>query len=235
MQFIKQLGKQLGFLVLVGSGMFSALSASAQTSVTINANTEGNIPPNIASRPTPAFEFRKYSVFVIGYSCPAGTAEAILHGDTLSIVFSKFKAIAPPTKVVVGSCNLRINLNVPVGFNVQPISLLYNGFADVPNGGSADVAVRLVLQGKVTAISKQSFASGFSDTFSKDVAVVSDTINACAKPVNIVVSISSFLSARANNLPATSAGLRTQISIDTIDTSIGTVLFKIKFAFLPCT
>ncbi|AUB36649.1 Protein of unknown function DUF4360 [Nostoc flagelliforme CCNUN1] len=234
MQFIKQLGKQLGFLVLVGSGMFSALSASAQTSVTINANTEGNIPPNIASRPTRAFEFKKFPVGF--FHCPVrGTPEAILNGDTFSIVFSKFERIAPPTKVVSESCNLRFNLNVPVGFKVQPINLLYNGFADVPNGGSADVAVRLVLQGKVTAISKQSFASGFSDTFSKDVAVVSDTINACTKPVNIVVGINSSMIARANNLPATSAGLKTQISIDTIDTSIGTVLFKIKFAFLPCT
>ena len=234
MQFIKQLGKQLGFLVLVGSGMFSALSASAQTSVVISTNTEGNIPPNIASRPTPAFEFKKFPVTV--FDCRIlVTPEAILNGDTLSIVFSKFKAIAPPTKAVGESCDLRIELNVPVGFNVQPINLLYNGFADVPNGGSADVAVRLLLQGKITAISKQSFASGFSDTFSKDVAVVSDTINACNNPVNSIFNIYSSLTARANNLPATSAGLRTQISIDTIDTSIGTVLFKIKFAFLPCT
>ena len=234
MQFIKQLGKQLGFLVLVGSGMFSALSASAQTSVVISTNTEGNIPPNIASRPTPAFEFKKFPVTVL--HCPVrGTPEAILNGDTLSIVFSKFKAIAPPTKVVSESCNLRFNLNVPVGFNVQPISLLYNGFADVPKGGRADVDVRLLLLGKIIAISKQSFASGFSDTFSKDVAVVSDTINACNNPVKSVFGIHSSLIARANNLPATSAGLRTQISINTIDTSIGTVLFKIKFAFLPCT
>ena len=234
MQFIKQLGKQLGFLVLVGSGMFSALSASAQTSVVISTNTEGNMPPNIASRPTSAFEFTKLPATV--FHCPVrGTPEAILNGDTLSIVFSKFKAIAPPTKTVGDHCDLRINLNVPVGFNVQPISLLYNGFADVPKGGRADVAVRLALLGKIIAISNQSFASGFSDTFSKDVAVVSDTINACNNPVNSVFNIYSSLTARANNLPATSAGLRTQISIDTIDTSIGTVLFKIKFAFLPCT
>ena len=234
MQFIKQLGKQLGFLVLVGSGMFSALSASAQTSVVISTNTEGNIPPNIASRPTPAFEFKKFPVTV--FDCRIlVTPEAILNGDTLSIVFSKFKAIAPPTKAVGESCDLRIELNVPVGFNVQPISLLYNGFADVPKGGRADVAVRLALLGKIIAISNQSFASGFSDTFSKDVAVVSDTINACTKPVNIVVGINSSMIARAKNLPATSAGLKTQITIDTIDTSIGTVLFKIKFAFLPCT
>ncbi|QFS42778.1 DUF4360 domain-containing protein [Nostoc sphaeroides] len=235
MQFIKQLGKQLSFLVLVGSGMFSALSASAQTSVTINANTEGNIPPNIASRPTRAFEFKKFPVTFFHCRNIFVTPEAILNGDTLSIVFSKFKAIAPPTEVVAESCTLRINLNVPVGFKVQPISLLYNGFADVPNGGSADVAVRLLLQGKLTPTSKQSFASGFSDTFSKDVAVVSDTINACTKPVDIVVGINSSIVARANNLPATPAGLKTQISIDTIDTSIGAVLFKIKFAFLPCT
>lgn len=158
-----------------------------------------------------------------------------MNGDTLSIVFPKFERIATPTKTVREHCTLRIELNVPVGFNVQPISLLYNGFADVPKGGTAEVDVRLLLLGKIIAISKQRFASGFSDTFSKDVAVVSDTINACNNPVKSVLAINSSLLAIAKNLPATSAGLKTQISIDTIDTSIGTVLFKIKFAFLPCT
>ncbi|MEH2091610.1 hypothetical protein [Nostoc sp.] len=40
MQFIKQLGRQLGFVVLIGSAIFSASSASAVTSVIITTNTD---------------------------------------------------------------------------------------------------------------------------------------------------------------------------------------------------
>ncbi|MCC5668634.1 DUF4360 domain-containing protein [Nostoc sp. CHAB 5784] len=240
MQFIKQLKKQLGFLVLVGSGIFSASSASAQISVTTITNTEGNVPPNVPSRPTPAFEFRKYSVIPMGYNCPPGTAEAILHGDTLSIVFSKLEAIAPRTKAVGRFCNLWFPFDVPVGLNAQPISLLYNGFADVPKGGNADVNVRLFFKGTlvptIPANPKQTFGSGFSDSWSQDVALVLDTINACKKPVSSVFTIiNTAVIARATNLSATPASLQTQVRIDTLNTAIGPVLFQIKFAFLPCT
>lgn len=40
MQFIKQLGKQLSFVVLIGSAMLSASSAKAQISVQVSTNTD---------------------------------------------------------------------------------------------------------------------------------------------------------------------------------------------------
>ncbi|MBN3896404.1 MAG: DUF4360 domain-containing protein [Nostoc sp. NOS(2021)] len=57
------------------------------------------------------------------------------------ITFSDFEALASPPKVVSKSCNLLIGLNVPSGFNVQPIKVKYIGFADVPKKGSADLDV----------------------------------------------------------------------------------------------
>ncbi|MCC5626108.1 hypothetical protein [Nostoc sp. CHAB 5715] len=57
MQFIKQLGKQLGFVVLIGSAMFSASSANAQLSVQVSTNTDvifdpADIRAKFSSNPT---------------------------------------------------------------------------------------------------------------------------------------------------------------------------------------
>lgn len=57
MQFIKRFGKQLGFVVLIGSAVFSASSASAQFSARVSTNTDVILDPNdirsrFASNPT---------------------------------------------------------------------------------------------------------------------------------------------------------------------------------------
>jgi len=183
---------------------------------------------------TQGFEFQKVPVTLFGNGCPDGTAEGILNGDTLSITFSKFEALAAPPKVVSKSCNLRIGLNVPSGLNVQPINVKYLGFADVPQGGSADVNVKILFQGQQIPTFNNpnaSFSPGFSDVWSKDVGVVLGTINACKNPVTSIFGINTNLTARARGIPANQ---ETQIRIDTIDTTIGPVLFQIKFDFTPC-
>ncbi|MHC5731144.1 MAG: DUF4360 domain-containing protein, partial [Nostoc sp.] len=125
-----------------------------------------------------------------------------MNGDTLSITFSAFEALAAPPKVVSKSCNLRIGLNVPSGLNVQPINIKYLGFADVPQGGSADLNVKITFEGQeVPTINnpKTTFSSGFSDVWSKDVGIVLGTINACDKPVSSIFGINSTLTARAKD------------------------------------
>lgn len=180
------------------------------------------------------FEFQRVPVTLAGNGCPSGTAQGILNGDTLSITFDEFQALASPPKVVSKSCNLRIGLNVPSGLNVQPINVKYLGFADVPQGGSADLNVRILFQGQgvpTTDNPNQTFKSGFSDVWSKDVGIILNTINACKKPVSSIFGINSTLTSRATNIPP---GQETQIQIDTIDTTVGPVLFQIKFDFNPC-
>ncbi|MEH2234906.1 DUF4360 domain-containing protein [Nostoc sp.] len=180
------------------------------------------------------FEFQKVPVTLVGNGCPPGTAEGILNGDTLSITFSEFEALASPPKVVSKSCNLRIGLNVPSGLNVQPINVKYIGFADVPQGGSANLNVRILFQGQIIPTINNpnaTFNPGFSDVWSKDVGITLGTINACKNPVSSIFGINSNLTARARGIPANQ---ETQIRIDTIDTAIGPVLFQIKFAFNPC-
>jgi Domain of unknown function (DUF4360) len=180
------------------------------------------------------FQFQKFPVIVSGSGCPPGSAEGILNGDTLSVIFSRFEAKASPPKVVSKSCNLRIGLDIPSGLNVQPISVKYLGFADVPQGGSADLDVKILFEGKnVPTIDepKKTFSPGFSDTWEKDVGIVLGTINACAKPKASLFGINSILSARATKVPEKQ---ETQIRIDTIDAGIGDILYQMKFKFNPC-
>ncbi|MCC5629568.1 DUF4360 domain-containing protein [Nostoc sphaeroides CHAB 2801] len=186
---------------------------------------------------TEGFTFQKVPVTLFGPGCPQGTAEGILNGDTLSVTFSAFEAKAAPPKVVSTSCNLRIGLNVPSGLNVQPINVQYLGFADVPKGGSAALNVRILFQGQIVPTINNpnaNFNGGFSDVWDKNVGIVLGTINACRRPVSSIFGINTNLTARATNVATKPEGLETQIRIDTIDTTIGPVLFKIKFAFNPC-
>jgi endonuclease YncB( thermonuclease family) len=184
---------------------------------------------------TQGFEFQNVPVSFSGTGCPQGTVQGVLNGDTLSIIFSAFEAKASRPNVVSKSCNFRIGLNVPSGFNVQPISVKYSGFADVPRGGSADLSVKILFQGRevpTTDNLNQTFRAGFSDVWSKHGGgIVLNTINACRRPVSSVFGINTNLTARATNIPP---GQETQIRIEPIDTAIGEILFQIKFEFNPC-
>ncbi|MDZ8226670.1 MULTISPECIES: DUF4360 domain-containing protein [unclassified Nostoc] len=186
---------------------------------------------------TEGFQLQNVPVSFSGSGCPPGKIQGVLNGDTLSITFSAFEAKAQRPQTVSASCNLRIGLSVPSGFNVQPINVLYNGFADVPKGGSADLNVKILFQGQEVPTNdnpNQKFNAGFSDNWSKDVGIVLNTINACKNPASSVFGINSTVIARATNVPSKPKGLETQVRIDTIDTTIGPVLFQVKFEFNPC-
>ncbi|AUB37893.1 putative secreted protein [Nostoc flagelliforme CCNUN1] len=183
---------------------------------------------------TQGFRFKTDTATFFGNGCPNGTARLVLNGDTASVSFSGFQAKASPFRVVSASCNLRFPLNVPSGYNVQPIRVRYLGFADVPTGGSADLNVIISFQNAdVTTINNpnQTFTAGFSNTWSKNIDIIAKTINACNNPVSSVFGINTNLTARATSVPA---NRETQIRIDTIDTTIGPVLFQIQFKFNRC-
>jgi Domain of unknown function (DUF4360) len=172
------------------------------------------------------FQFARVPVILSGSGCPPGSAQGILNGDTVSVIFSKFEALALPPKVVSKSCNLRVGLDIPAGYKVKLINVKYFGFADVPQGGSADLDVKILFEGKnVPTIDepKKTFSPGFSDTWKKNVVITPDAINACAKPVNSVFGINTILIARARNL---AANQETQLRIDEG--------YEIKFTFTPC-
>ncbi|MEH2391625.1 MAG: DUF4360 domain-containing protein [Nostoc sp.] len=173
------------------------------------------------------FQFQAVPITLFGNGCPSVNPQATLNGDTLSVTLPSFEATALPPKVVSKSCNLRIGLNVPIGYKVKPINIRYVGFANVPQGGSADLRVRLVFQGKDVPNSSNdpnaTFAAGFSNGWVKNVDITPDTIDACTKPVNSVFGINTTLIARARNV---AVGRQTKVRIDKG--------YQIKFAFTRC-
>ncbi|MEH2243906.1 DUF4360 domain-containing protein [Nostoc sp.] len=173
------------------------------------------------------FQFQTVPVTLFGNGCPSGNAQTNLNGDTLFVTLPSFEAVAVSPKVVSKSCNLRIGLNVPKGYKVKPINIKYVGFANVPNGGSADLKVRLVFQGKDVPNSSNdpnaNFPSGFLNGWVKNVAIIPDAIDACANPVNSVFGINTNLIARARDA---AAGQQTKILI-----AQG---YQIKFIFTRC-
>ncbi|MCC5643110.1 DUF4360 domain-containing protein [Nostoc sp. CHAB 5824] len=179
-----------------------------------------------AQAQTQGFQFESVPVTVFGNGCPSGNAQISLVGNTLSVTFPRFQATALSPKVVSQSCNLRIGLNVPKGYKVQPINLRYSGSTNVPQGGSAALRVRPVFQGKVIPSRNDlnaNFPSGSSGGWVKDVAITGDTIDACANPVNSVFGINTTLIARATNV---AVGQRTQIGFNGI--------YRIRFTFTRC-
>ncbi|MEH2144752.1 DUF4360 domain-containing protein [Nostoc sp.] len=173
------------------------------------------------------FQFQKVAVTVFGNGCPSRNAQTNLKADTLSVTLPQFQAVAVSPKVVSKSCNLRIGLNVPKGYKVKPINIRYFGYTNVPKGGSADLKVTLVFQGKNVPNSSNNpnanFPSGFSKGWDKNVAITPDAINACVNPVNSVFGINTNLIARARNVAARQ---QTKILI-----SQG---YQIKFTFTRC-
>lgn len=173
------------------------------------------------------FQFEAVPVTLFGNGCPSGNAQTNLNGDTLFVSLPSFEAVAVSPKVVSKSCNLRIGLNVPKGYKVKPINIKYVGFANVPKGGSADLKVRLVFQGKDVPNSSNdpnaNFPSGFLNGWVKNVAITPDAIDACANPVNSVFGINTNLIARARDA---AAGQQTKILI-----AQG---YQIKFIFTRC-
>ena len=179
-----------------------------------------------AQAQTPAFQFESVPVTVFGNGCSSGNAQISLVGNTLSVTFPRFQAIALPPRVVSQSCSLRIGLNVPKGYRVQPINLRYSGSANVPQGGTAALRVRPVFQGKLITSTNPlnlNFSSGSSGGWLKDVAITGDTIDACANRVSSVFGINTTLIARATNV---AAGQRTQIGFNGV--------YRIRFNLTPC-
>lgn len=174
-------------------------------------------PGEVKAQPN-GFKLTPSLVTLSGNGCPQGTAQGTLNGDTLSGIFSQFEAKASPSKVVSKSCNVRVSLDIPSGYTVR-INGKYTGFADVPPGGSSNLNVKLLFQGRVIAKDNLNFSPGFSNTWEKNLPVTLGTINACTQPVQSVFGINTSLTSRAKNVPA---GQATQLRVENMN-------YQIKF------
>ncbi|MBD2447960.1 DUF4360 domain-containing protein [Nostoc sp. FACHB-152] len=210
---MKLVSSLISSLTLLSLNLIGLAEATAQTPVQTLNSTSG-------------FKFNDISLVLLGNGCPSGTSQAVLNGDTLSVNLPQFEAVATSPSVVSKSCNLRVGLNVPAGYKVRPINLNYFGSASVPNGGSAELNVRILFQGKLVPITNDpnlKFESGFSGTWQKNASTRPDAINACNGPVNSVFGVNTNLIARARDV---AAGGQTSIRIDRG--------YRIKFALARC-
>jgi hypothetical protein len=169
-------------------------------------------------------------VIMSGDGCPAGTAQGVFDGDTLSIIFDGFDATANPGRVVSKSCNLRFGMNVPSGYNVQPVNYKFIGFADVPPGGSASINTLFTIQGRTVDRDVKQIASGFSDVWEVNKPLVLRSFNACSSPIATTMGFNSRLTSRASF----ASPRPTQNKLDTVDITTGTPIIQIKFLFTPC-
>jgi hypothetical protein len=76
---------------------------------------------------------------VFGTGCPGGTARGEVNGDTVSVIFSGFSANAPAGTSQSISCNIRMALNIPAGYTVQPVNVAYIGSVALNPSGIANV------------------------------------------------------------------------------------------------
>ena len=170
-------------------------------------------------------------VTVSGSGCPQGTAEGVLSGDTLSVTFSDFRAVASKPRLDNKSCNLRIAIQVPSGYNLQPILVQYLGFADIPRGGAGSLRSIATLGAGRIGSGILSFSSGFSNNFSYYFPLVAESINGCRAPKVTTLGLNTSLTARATNIPDNQL---TQVVLDTVDIQTQSPVLQIKFRYLPC-
>jgi len=171
------------------------------------------------------------AVTLSGSGCPAGSAEAILSGDTLSITFSSFRASAMRPSVDNKSCNLRVAVSVPTGYNLQPVSVQYIGFANIPSGGSGSLASIATLGARRIGTDVANFGPNYSSTFIRSFNVAAETINACNAPVVSTIGVNTSLTARAVDTPA---GQQTTVLLDTLDIQAQKPVLQFKFVYNRC-
>lgn len=86
-----------------------------------------------------------------GTGCPAGSASVALSPDQkeISILFDSYVVEAGGSKSFDRkNCNIAVPVHVPNGYSVSVFAIDYRGFAGIPNGGRATLAVDYFLAGQ---------------------------------------------------------------------------------------
>jgi Domain of unknown function (DUF4360) len=146
-----------------------------------------------------------------GNGCPPGTFEGIAFGNELSIIFNQFEAVANPKYTKNASCNLRIPVTIPRGYTIQDITIVSEGFADIPNGGSGAIDTKVIAGTSVLGKKSAQFGAGWSSTFQLTTEASAQTFNACASRKSAILGLNTNLIARATNAKTpTTVNLSTQ-------------------------
>jgi hypothetical protein len=171
-------------------------------------------------------------IIMSGSGCPAGSVQTTVDpdGTTLSVVFEQFGTKAFPGRVDQRSCNLRIPVKVPQGFQAQLVDMVYRGFADIPSGASGQIVSTAILGGKTVGKESADLRVGFSSEWTLTNSFTAVSISTCKS--STVLGVNTSLTARAIN-----ADREAQISTDTLDITAGDekIIAKFGFNIVPCS
>lgn len=172
-------------------------------------------------------------VQVFGDGCPGGTARGEVNGDSVSIIFSGFKANAPAGTSDTKSCNIRLALNVPSGYTVQPINISYIGSVALNPGGNANVTTFARFGGPNVKIDQFHFPNSrygpkFTGAWDRSIDVNLGTFNACRAPRSSIFGLNTSLTANARSSQTIRVG------VDTTDITVSKPIYRVRFLFTRC-
>ena len=102
-----------------------------------------------------------------GTGCPQGSASIAISPDakSLSILFDQYVVEAGGTKAFDRkNCNIGIPISVPQGYSIALLGIDYRGFAGLPVGGFAQLAVDYFLAGSGRGVRTQKTFYGLMNT-----------------------------------------------------------------------
>jgi hypothetical protein len=101
-----------------------------------------------------------------GTGCPQGTAQAVLSGNRVSILFDAYVAETDHGRSFDRkTCDFAVPVRVPAGITVGLIQVDYRGFANVPRGGFAEFSAEYFFAGHVGPRQRRSFYENTSRDF----------------------------------------------------------------------
>lgn len=166
-----------------------------------------------------------------GTGCPQGTVSKTISEDrtVFTLIFDAYVASYGPSVPVTEnrkSCQLNVNLKVPMGWSYSVGTVDYRGYAQLPSGSKANLTapVSLISQGKATVFSK-SITGPVNGDSDLRLDVAADTIqwSSCTTPAPLTIN---------TDIAIVSDGAGTgKLTNSTTD---GKVKFSFGLAWRPC-
>ncbi|MGV8838914.1 MAG: DUF4360 domain-containing protein [Bauldia sp.] len=158
-----------------------------------------------------------------GTGCPAGSADAVVSGQTLSILYSQFQAEAGGARTFDRkSCNLAIPVNVPNGLSVSIVSVDYRGYNGLPAGASSVFRVEYFFAGGTGPVFNQTFTGPRQQDFTlrNQIVAAANVWSACGQDV--------ILRTNASIRVTTSGGQQAMATVDTTDVDAA-IVFHLQY------
>lgn len=170
-----------------------------------------------------------------GEGCPSNSVTGIVNGGDVAIIFSKFKASAPPGTSSAVNCNVVIPLEIPQGYTVEPVKVAYQGSVDLSQKGSASVRTVLSWGGRsrthdnfrLDSIYGENYVGGWDRTID---ARVGGGVKACRGKEISNFQINTTLIARSRP-----KGAPISLAMETTDVGFGQAIYRVEFEFVPCS